>query len=100
MIGMPETDGAPIRLMISGRIGDAEVQRGMPVIDESGVEIGHIAGVAVGRDNERVTALLLGSVPPSGDYRLIPVVYVKSVVLGQVHLHLRSAGLNKLPLYE
>ena len=88
------------RLMVSGRIGGDEIHRGMRVTDESGREIAYVAGVMVGGEEASVAALLLGSLPPDGDYRLAPVELVMSVDSNQVSLRLEAVSLERLSPHE
>lgn len=91
--------GAPhVHLMVSGRIGSDEVHRGMHVTDESGNEIAYVAGVMVCHDGEDVTALLLGHLPPNGDYCLVPVDLVRSVDASRVRLE--ASSLDTFPRHE
>lgn len=97
---MSENGEPHVRLMVSGRIGGDEVHRGMQVIDESGHDIAYVAGVMVGHDGEDVTALLLGNLPPNGEYSLVPVDLVRSVDSDRLCLCPEAGRLDTLPRHE
>jgi hypothetical protein len=45
----------------------------MPVLAQDGDNIGAVAGIVQKGASRSVTHLLLGQIPPTADYRLIPV---------------------------
>lgn len=66
-------------LKVSGLIGTAAIQRGMAVVDFAGRLVGLVAGVIVEAGSEQVSAIVIGRLPPTDDYRLAPVALVTAV---------------------
>jgi hypothetical protein len=87
----------PAHLMVSGRYESIEIHRGMRVVDETGQEIGIVAGVVVGEGNERPLHLLIGRLPLTGDYRLAPVAIVTAVQPDKICLCLELGAWDALP---
>lgn len=90
----------PAHLMVSGRYETFEIRRGMRVVDETWQEIGLIAGVVVGEGDKKLTHLLIGRLPMTGDYRLAPVEIVTAVQPEQICLCLESDAWDALPQYK
>ena len=60
-----------IRLEQTGE--QVEIQRGMPIITQDGLEIGAVAAVVFDCPSEQATHILLGHLPPTAVYHLIPL---------------------------
>lgn len=97
---MPAQDKQPAHLMVSGRYETIEIHRGMRVIDEAGQEVGFVAGVVVGEGDEKLTHLLVGRLPLTGDYRLAPVGIVTAVNSDRICLCLELVAWDALPQHE
>lgn len=97
---MPAFDERPVHLMVSGRYKTIDIQRGMRVVDEAGQEIGFVAGVIVGEGDKKLTHLLIGRLPLTGDYRLAPVEIVTAVKPEQICLCLEPGAWNALPQHK
>lgn len=97
---MAAPDEQPAHLMVSGRYGSREIHRGMLVVDESGRAVAIIAGIALDEDDETATHLLLGRLPPTGDYRLAPIGRVAAIETERICLRLEPGGWNELPRHE
>jgi len=97
---MPAFDERSAHLMVSGRYKTIDIQRGMRVVDEAGQEIGFVAGVVVGKGDEKLTHLLIGRLPLTGDYRLAPVEIVRSVQPEQICLCLEPGAWDALPQHQ
>lgn len=97
---MPAQNEHPAHLMVSGRYDTVEIHRGMRVVDEAGQEIGFVAGVVVGEGDERLTHLLIGRLPLTGDYRLASVGIVTAVYPDRICLCLEIGAWDALPQHE
>lgn len=65
----------PNRLLVCSWIDQigGEAARGMPVLVEDGSMVGTVAAVVQSGPTRTITHLLLGQVPPTAVYRLIPL---------------------------
>lgn len=97
---MPAPSNQPAHLMVSGRYETVEIHRGMRVIEQTGQEIGFLAGVVVGEDEDKLTHLLIGRLPLTGDYRLAPVEIVTAVGADRICLCLELGAWDALPQHE
>lgn len=97
---MSPLDERPAHLMVSGRYGAYEIQRGMMAVDESGQEVAVVAGVLLGEGDDSATHLLLGRLPLAGDYRLAPVSLVTAVNAERICLCLEPGAWEALPRHE
>ena len=97
----PETHGQ--KLMVSGLIclaqmGDSlEVRRGMAVLAWDGQEAGVVAAVVLDCRGQEVTHILLGQIPPTADYRLVPLCLIASIDGEAVRLRASAAEIARLP---
>lgn len=97
---MTATDELPKRLMTNGCINAARVNRGMLIVDSAGRDIGFIAGVVVDSTSESATHLLLGHLPPTGDYRLASVDRITGITTDRVSTSLSPDEWSVLPRHE
>lgn len=69
------------RLLVRGRIDQmgGEVTRGMPVLAQDGSMVGAVAAVVQSGPTRTTTHLLLGQVPPTAVYRLIPLNFLDRI---------------------
>jgi hypothetical protein len=94
---MPAQNEHPAHLMVSGRYESIEIHRGMRVVDETGQEIGIVAGIMVGEENASALHLLIGRLPLTGDYRLAPVAIVTAAHPDKICLCLELGAWDALP---
>ena len=99
--------GAPVqKLMVSSLVhleqldGPVEVQRGMMILGHDELEAGVVAAVVLDCRNQRVTHILLGHVPPTSDYRLIPLKLIDRIDGQKVWLRASSGKIGALPLHQ
>lgn len=100
-------DAAPIqKLLISGFITLAQdsapvsLQRGMAVLTQEGVTVGAVAAVVLNSGRQEITHFLLGQVPPTAVYRLIPLSLIDKIDEEVVWLHIPSEKISTLPLHQ
>lgn len=90
------------RLLVCGwveRVG-GEVVRGMPVRAEDGCLVGAVAAVVQSGAAKMMTHLLLGQVPPTAVYRLIPLALLDHLEDEQVWLNASCQQVDDLPLHQ
>lgn len=95
------------KLMVSGfvRPDDScalyfEVRRGLPVFSEEGLEVGKVAAVILNGDSCIATHILLGRLPESIGYWLVPVELVAEVDDGKVQLSIPDGAVETLPRWH
>ncbi|MBE2223721.1 MAG: DUF2171 domain-containing protein [Anaerolineae bacterium] len=100
-------DAAPIqKLLISGFITLAQecapvsLQRGMSVLAQEGVIVGAVAAVVLNSGRQEITHFLLGQVPPTAVYRLIPLSLIDRIDGDMVWLRIPSEKISDLPLHQ
>jgi hypothetical protein len=104
--GDPYTAQAQARkLLVSGIIRLVHtdtpilVEREMPIFSVDGHLVGMVAAVVMLCASRQITDVLLGRVPPSAEYRLIPVDLIARVSHGVVRLHLTAHDVSKLTIH-
>lgn len=97
---MSASDEHETHLMVSGRIGAVEVYRGMVVVDESEEPIAFVAGVLIAGGQTRVSHLLIGRLPPTDDYRMVPVGRLAAVLPDRIGLTMASREWDRLPRHK
>lgn len=100
-------DAHSSKLMVNGYIHakklgcvPVEVRRGLNFYGRDGQEVGTVAAVVLDCDQGCVTHLLLGQVPPTAVYRLVPVGLVELVDGETIRLAATAEDVEKLPLYH
>lgn len=95
------------KLMVSGYICaeggcplSVEVRRGMPIFSLEGQEVGKVAAVVLSNGDQQATHLLLGRLPETYGYWMLPVSRVNRVVDGRVHISIDSAAVDALPRWH
>lgn len=78
----------------------AWLRRGMPILVPTGEEIGVVAAVVLDSGNQQVTHLLLGHVPPTSVYRLVPLSLIDHVSEHSVWLQVAGEDVAHLPAYR
>jgi hypothetical protein len=93
------------RLLVSGLITlDGQrtpvwLQREMSVVSEDGHSVGTVAAVVLCSQAQAITHLLLGCVPPSPQYHLIPLRLIAQVSEGVVRLRATQQEITNFPLH-
>jgi hypothetical protein len=77
-----------------------ELQRGAAIKDVNGVAVGVVAAVVMDCRTREVTHVLLGKVPPTAVYRLIPLSLIQSMIEGSLWLGIDTPVVSKLPCYK
>jgi hypothetical protein len=106
-IQLNDQGGAPEqKLMISSLIcleqrdNPVEVERGMVIIGRDGPEAGVVAAVVVDCHSQKGSHILLGQVPPTADYRLIPLNLIDRIDGETVWLRASSEEIEELPRHQ
>lgn len=93
------------KLLVSGLVklgeetGPVALQRGMPVRSEEGVEIGVVAAV-LDLPGQETTCFLLGYVPPTAVYRLVPLTLIDRIDGETIWLRVTNEALATLPIHQ
>ena len=77
-----------------------EVRRCMAVLSCDGRAVGMVAAVCLDPDTQDVAAVLLGRLPVSADYRMIPIGLIDHVSEDAVHLHITIESVEQLAQLE
>ncbi len=95
------------RIMVNGRVSlphnntrSVEVNRGMAIFTNTGVEAGFSAGVIVPQDGDEIDCILLGRLPVTSEYRLIPIGLINHIDGGNIHLNVHCDQILKLHLHQ
>jgi hypothetical protein len=90
------------RLLVCGWIDEieGELARGMPVLAQDGSTAGVVAAVVLTGPAKRITHLLLGQVPPTAVYRLVPIALIDHVAGERLWLQINQAQIHSLPLHD
>lgn len=95
------------KLLVSGLIrlgkpeaGLVELRRGMSVADRVGQEAGTVAAVVLDCVRKAVTHVLLGHLPLTADYRLIPLSLIDRIDKETVWLSITGAEIEALPTHQ
>ncbi len=90
------------RLLVRGRIDQVggEVTRGMPVLAQDGSMVGAVAAVVQSGPTRTTTHLLLGQVPPTAVYRLIPLDLLDRLEGECIWLHASRHQIAALPSHQ
>jgi hypothetical protein len=94
------------RIMVNGRFFplnnrySVKINRGMVVWTSTGVEAGFSAGVVVPQGSDEATHLLLGRLPITSEYRLIPVQLIARIADENIHLNVDCNEILKLHLHQ
>ncbi|MEW5987229.1 MAG: hypothetical protein AB1791_11385 [Chloroflexota bacterium] len=101
------TGQAGRKLMVSGRLcleprdGVAvEVRRGMPILAQDQTEVGAVAAVVMDGRSQKVTHLLLGHLPPTAAYHLLPVSLIDRIDTETIWLRASTREVEKLPIHH
>ena len=90
-------------MMVSGQLylkgadgPPVEVRRCMAVLSRDGCELGMVAAVCLDPHTRYITAVLLGRLPVTADYRLIPIDLIDHVSEDAVHLRITAESVQEL----
>ena len=95
------------RMMVAGQArlkgaegAPVEVRRCMAVLSCDGRKLGIVAAVCLDPFSPDVAAVLLGRLPVTADYRLIPIDLIDHVSEDAVHLRIAAESVAKLARHE
>lgn len=94
------------RMMVNGRFSlpnndcPVKINRGMAVWTNTGAEAGFSAGVVVPQGSDEATHFLLGRLPITSEYRLIPVQLIERIEDENIHLNVNCNEILKLHVHQ
>ncbi len=77
-----------------------EVRRGMVILGQDEQEAGVVAAVVLDCRSQKGTHILLGHVPPTSDYRLIPLMLIDRIDGESVWLRASFEEIENLPMHQ
>lgn len=96
-------NGIENRLMVAGMVclkgtegTPVEVRRCMAIFSGDGRKLGMVAAVCLDVHTQDVVAVLLGRLPETVDYRLIPTDLIERVSEDVVHLRIPAESVEEL----
>ncbi|MEZ4708829.1 MAG: hypothetical protein R3A44_16595 [Caldilineaceae bacterium] len=84
---------------VRAELAGVKLQRGMRVLDQNGVQVGHVAAVVVGHHEHTATRILLHE-DASSPYRQCPIDLIRAVVNGDIQLRIVEQMVKSLPLWH
>ena len=100
-VGAPDQKLMANSLVYLEKMDDpVEVQRGMIILGQDQLEAGVVAAVLLDCRSQKTTHILLGRVPPTSDYRLIPLKLIDRIDEGTVWLRATTEAIEKLPRHQ
>ncbi len=100
-VGAPEQKLMVSSLLYLEQMDDpVEVQRGMMILGQDEQEVGVVAAVVLDCRSQEVTHILLGHVPPTSVYRLIPLKLIDRIDGESLWLRASSEKIEKLPIHQ
>jgi len=100
-VGVPEQ-----KLMVSSLVyleqmdEPVEVRRGMMIMGQDNQEAGAVAAVVLDFRSQKGTHILLGHLPPTSDYRLIPLNLIDRIDGETLWLRASFEEIEKLPMHQ
>ncbi len=90
------------RILIPNHTTPILICRGMSILTRTGNKAGFSAGVVVPLGAEEATHILLGRLPVTSEYRLIPVALIAQIDLGKeaIYLNIDCVAILQLPLHQ
>ena len=94
------------KLMVRGLVylekknDPVEVQRGMVILGQDEQKAGVVAAIVLDCPSQESTYILLGHVPPTSDYRLIPLKLIDRISGNTIWLRATTAVIEKLPRHQ
>ena len=77
-----------------------EVRRCMTVRSCDGCKLGMVAAVCLDPDTQDVAAVLLGRLPMTADYRMIPITLIDHINEDAVHLRITAESVEEMAQNE
>ena len=100
-IGAPEQKLMVSSLVYLEQLDDpVEVQRGMMIMGKDKQEAGVVAAVILDCRSQKDTHILLGHIPPTSDYRLIPLNLIDRIDGETLWLRASFEEIEKLPMHQ
>ena len=100
-VGAPEQKLMVSSLVYLEQMDDpVEVQRGMMILGQDGQEAGMVAAIVLDCRNQESTHILLGHVPPTSVYRLIPLKLIDRIDGESLWLRVSSEKIENLPIHQ
>ena len=89
LVRLKGTEGLPV-----------EVRRCMTIRSCDGRELGMVAAVCLDPDTQDVAAVLLGRLPVTADYSMIPITLIDHISEDAVHLRITAGSLEEMAQHE
>ena len=100
-VGAPEQKLMVNSLVCLVQMDDpVEVHRGMMILGQNEQAVGVVAAVVLDCRSQKSTHILLGHLPPTSDYRLIPLRLIDRIDEGTVWLRVTTEAIEKLPRHQ
>ncbi len=77
-----------------------EIRRGDAVFAQDGVEVGFVAAIMLDCHHQEATHFLLGFLPPTAVYHLVPLSLINRIDEKTVWLKITTKGIEKLPKHK
>lgn len=77
-----------------------EVRRGMTILSKEELEVGQVAAVVLDGNTQKATHILLGRLPETRGYWMVPVDLISEVRDDIVLLGISADVMDKLPLWR
>ena len=77
-----------------------EIWRGMLVLDRDDLVAGAVAAVVLDCSSQTISHLLMGQLPPTAVYRLIPIALIDHVAGERLWLQISQAQIHSLSLHD
>ncbi|HRQ38116.1 MAG TPA: hypothetical protein PLD25_09395 [Chloroflexota bacterium] len=81
-------------------VATTEVWRGMRVLAQDGSPVGMVAAVVVTAPTQAISHILLGQVPPTAVYRLIPIDLLDRLDGERLWLRVLPHQITALPIHQ
>ena len=100
------SDAPAVKLLVSGLVklerksDSVELRRGMAILLQDEYAAGVVAAIVLDCPSQEITHILLGQVPPTSNYRLIPLLLIDRIDREAVWLRASVADIEKLPVHQ
>jgi len=88
------------KLLVRGAIMRGEIWRGMLILDRDGLVAGVVAAVALDGASQTVSHILLGQLPPTAVYRLVPITLIDHIAGEHLWLQVTQTHIEALPIHK
>jgi hypothetical protein len=86
--------------LMRGAIMRGEIWRGMLILDRDSLVAGTVAAVVLDAASQTVSHILLGQLPPTAVYRLIPISLLDHIADERLWLQVAQTHIETLPVHQ